>query len=561
MTSLLFRFLLVIILSNTFNFCNAQGQKDETHICNGLHNEDSSFNNKSLVNGFVTGWTNPYVIDLATSTPYHMIFVSDFTDVNEIIINHPFISNHTLNGSPITTLSLLDDGLGNDEVAGDNIFTSSDIVFNDPFNLQVPTGSFMRFADVTYNYNNGTTDTYNIDLGFGVRMLRSDVVDINIPIQNVNSGIQYSSHVFNIATDLVGQSALGNLAPHTHTFYNHFPDEFDFLMFATSYATPGGPAGSYARIHVDYTGVVHNQNTFDFSSSFGSNGELNGIIRYFYTFGGAASLTNHEILHHYGISLHPSLPLHRSGHWNVVEFPSSGFASGLQSTDIIDLGGNCYDTERINYTIAFNDLEKYLMGLAPLSDVNWPLRTLVNWTFNGFSNPCLYTSTTGIVETTQADFQALMPPRVPDHTTSQKDFKSAMIVLTDRLMTPMEMAYYNWQMEQNEMLIGDPDRNTAWSSLNFNEATSGLATLTTLIEDICDIQINNYIGTSDDWFDPSNWSLGIVPTNCHRVIIPNGKIVRILQGQSGVCYTVEVEDGATLDVNNGALFQAEASGN
>jgi hypothetical protein len=79
----------------------------------------------------------------------------------------------------------------------------------------------------------------------------------------------------------------------------------------------------------------------------------------------------------------------------------------------------------------------------------------------------------------------------------------------------------------------------------------------------CDngLLINNYVGSSDNWFDASNWSLNVVPNICHRVIIPNGKTVRILQGQSGFCYTVKVKSGGLLDVKNGAVLQAVAPNN
>ena len=251
-------------------------------------------------------------------------------------------------------------------------------------------------------------------------------------------------------------------------------------MFATSFATPAGPAASYTRIQVQETGVIHNLTPYDNSASYGSDGQLKGLMRHFYTYGGVPSLVNHEFLHQFGTSLHPDLELTDGSHWNLVEYPSSGFGSGWQKNEIIDLGAGCYDAENTNYTSAFNNLELYLMGLSPLENVDWPLTALVDWTFNGWGDPCPFTSTSGTVETTQADFENLMGPRVPSVMDAQKDFDFAMIVLTKELMSPKEMAYYNWQMIQNELPANHPDRVTVgYSLLNFEEATNGLGTLKT----------------------------------------------------------------------------------
>ena len=468
----------IIFIFLSLNFLSAQESIDKhTILCD--HSYSGEEIERQLVNGFVTGWVEPYVVDVATSDPYHFIYMTDYTDIDEIILDHAFMAQHTLNGVAIATLSLLDDGLGNDEVAGDNIFTSADVVYSNPNNYQFAAAAFLRFTNVTYNYSNGTSETLSVDLGFGARYVNSNSMNTNIPVAVLGPDVQYSSHVVNIAVDLVGQYAFTSLWDRSQIYYDYFPDTKDVLMFATNYATPGSPAASYSSIQREATGVVYNGTTFDNSSTYGSDGELNGIMRYFYTHGGAASLTNHELMHQYGTSLHPDLDLTISGsHWSIVEYQNSGFGSGYQRPIINDEGGGCYTTSNSGYTSEYNEMEMYLMGLSSIDDINWPIKTLADWTFTGLPN-CTFTSTTGIVEIEKADYEALMPPRIPDYTTAKKDFEGALIVLTNRLMTPEEMSYYNWQMEQNEMLIGDSNRVTAWSSFNFNEATNGLGTYKT----------------------------------------------------------------------------------
>lgn len=445
---------------------------------------------KKVLDGFVSGWTQPHVIDVAIEEPYHWVYVTDYTNIDEITFD---ISNHTLNGVPITELVLHDDGVGNDEVAGDNIFTSQDVVLVGQYNYVA--GLFFRFADVTYLYNDGSTTTSNIDLGFGIRILNSANVDKNPLVTNISSTVQYSSHVMNIKVDLVGQDAFNGLGTYTNQYYSYFPDTKDVLMFATCYPTPDGPAGSYSRIQAEETGVQYNLTPFDNSASYGSAGKLKGLMRHFYTYGGTPNLVNHEFMHQFGVNLHPDLELTISGsHWGVVEFPSSGFGSGYQRSEIIDLGMNCFDRASTNYTSHFNTLEQYLMGLISINDVDWPLTTLADWTFNG-GTTCPFSSTTGTIEVTQLDFENLMGPRVPNVSTSQKDFDFGMIVLSKELLSPQEMAYYNWQMIQNELPMNHPDRATDWAALNFEAATYGLGTLKTKLP--CPGQDNDLVILDD----------------------------------------------------------------
>ncbi len=573
-----FSLLFALINASTQFYAQSDVTNDEKqtkhyggHICDGLHQESNDLTKSSVSTGYITGWTEPYVIDLVDSTPYHMVIITDYNDVDEIVVSNTHLVDHTLNGGPITALSFLDDGIGNDKVAGDKMFTSADIVYTNPFNYQFPTGLNFRSSDVTYNFNNGTSDTLSIDLGYGIRMLRSDVVNVNTNVDSLDIGAQYSSHVVNFAVNLIGQEPLQNSATRTQLYYDYFPDTKDYLMLATSYATPGRPVASYLRVNVEETGTIYGYNGVNISSTFGSAGELNGVIKFYYSNGGIAWIANHEILHHYGTVLHPDLNLTIPGsHWNLIETNSSGFGSGWRATDIIDLGNDCYTREvNGNYTLEYNKLELYLMGLVPLSEVAWPLKTLVDFTFNGLNNPCPFHSTVGISEITQSDFEALMPPRVPNHMDSQKDFESALIVLTERLMTPLEMSYYNWQMEQNEMLIGDPNRNSAWSSVNFNEATLGLAILNTelpcpLIVN-CDcpggVQGNTFLGNTIYWNDASNWSLGTIPTLCDEVLIPAGLDCILLSTETGECYSIEVQVSGDFEVEQGGVLEVVAQSN
>lgn len=526
---------------------NSQGddQQAATNLCDvctpDLNSSDASFR---LINGFVTGGTTPKVIDVSIDESFSIHFETDFDNVDSIRLSTSFFNNFSMNGSGISSLLLFDDGNGNDVTAGDMIFTSAGITYNSASFIDYVSGGFMRFVDVTYYFSNGTSQMYNIDLGFGIRFINGANVGLTPEVYFLSNSAQYASHVVNFSIDNLGVNPFSSLSTHTNAYYSFFPDDRDFIMFATTYPTPNGPAASYSAVKREETGTVYNGSTFDNSAFYGStSGELNGLIRYYYVYGGALNLTVHEMLHHWASFLNPSLHLSTGAHWSVIEASSSGFGSGWQCTNIIDLGNNCYDTERVGFTNHYNGLEQYLMGLEPLSYVSWPIDALADWTFNGWSSPCPISSTTGIVSISQTDYESAMPPRVPDHINSQKDFSSALIVLSDGLLSQKEMAYYNFQMIQNELLINDPMR-VVWGGLNFNEASYGKATLTTVLP--CPDQISVNINP----IESNTYQAYNISSNG---FIPNGNSVLFNAGAA-----ISLEDD--FEIAPGAVFEAKIIG-
>ena len=75
------------------------------------------------------------------------------------------------------------------------------------------------------------------------------------------------------------------------------------------------------------------------------------------------------------------------------------------------------------------------------------------------------------------------------------------------------------------------------------------------------IFINNTFtnGTGNNlWEDSGNWSLGLVPSPIHAVLIPSGFTVIVQDHTSmvddGICFSIEVEEGADFEVLTGATF-------
>ena len=67
---------------------------------------------------------------------------------------------------------------------------------------------------------------------------------------------------------------------------------------------------------------------------------------------------------------------------------------------------------------------------------------------------------------------------------------------------------------------------------------------------------NTWVGPSvGNWNDNgANWSKGVIPLSCDHVIIPNGKQVSILGGESAICNTIDVQTGGELITQATAVF-------
>lgn len=67
--------------------------------------------------------------------------------------------------------------------------------------------------------------------------------------------------------------------------------------------------------------------------------------------------------------------------------------------------------------------------------------------------------------------------------------------------------------------------------------------------EFCGTLANTYIGgLGGSWNQGTNWSLGIIPTKCHQVIIPAGKVALVPAGQAAICFTLEVEGELTVPI-------------
>lgn len=311
----------------------------------------------------------------------------------EVNVNGP-VNNVTLDASfyyylipPATSpVSLRDDGLGQDRIAGDYIFTAGPFRFdtsrtlpdfygNDPAS---PEGLYITDVGgiVVEELDNSTTRfLVKPDIG----LLRSDITPT--PMYVLSPDIVVSPHLINIRTTTHQtqkylrslSSSMRNL---TIPIYEVLPDRYDFFLFFSTNKIEHLPrtagknfvTGNHWSSKKDYTGT--GSSMFNNASFYGSAGRLLGINSLdAFSRGIKTRNATHEIMHQWSSFTSISLGLSDgTGHYKG----NSNAASLVGGFQWIDNGDttftvNC-DQGRNGGNYA-PPLDKYMMGLIDASDV------------------------------------------------------------------------------------------------------------------------------------------------------------------------------------------------
>ena len=248
-------------------------------------------------------------------------------------------------------------------------------------------------------------------------------------------------------TDLVSPP----LQDYTASFYEHFNDEFDFLILVANVNSlqPGGITGGfYASVKNDVQGI--GLPIFANNGSWGSTGKLQGVVFISYyqpyhpTIGYSAfrqNLLQHELMHRWANFIVPSS---YGSHWG---FMSPGGVLSPNISEIIDHGGGKFsaipsDRSKSAYAPAtiLNPIELYLAGFIPPENVpNFQIAEDAKWFFQmtedlnylpaeddaGYS---MFTASR-VTTYTIKEITAEHGQRVPDDLEAQKHFRAAVILL------------------------------------------------------------------------------------------------------------------------------------
>jgi hypothetical protein len=239
-------------------------------------------------------------------------------------------------------------------------------------------------------------------------------------------------------------------------FYSTHGDKYDFLNFILIAGTVGNRFHFTTKNAVQGIGV----STFDSTSQYSSAGRLLGISTFpiptFYD--GAEQGFAHETGHQWinflsGTSFAGGMP-----HWplgdvanNVMGFSigGPGGPGGVYGLTFSPNGSGGYvagSANQLNLT-AFNSMELYLMGLIPPTEVG-TFFALNNQAQNVVPGQTLQSSE--VTTVTVNDVVAARGARIPDSTVSQKNFRSATIVVSEQLLDAHAMALYDFFARRSE---------------------------------------------------------------------------------------------------------------
>ena len=276
-------------------------------------------------------------------------------------------------------------------------------------------------------------------------------------------------------------------SPYTRRIYLEFEDAFDYLVFVLNRdESPSFPYGGlYNPVRNDTQGI--GRDVFS-KRRYGSQKQLLGIIEIplfgplFGDFFGDPVLL-HELMHRWANYVIPTPP-GIGGHWGFSS--ADGQLGGFPLHDLVHLGGDRYKVQsRFGSTGnlgAYSPIELYLAGLIPPDEVpdlwvaedgEW-LEEDGEQVLSDDGRP-IFTATK-VRTITIDDIIAEHGERVPDWTTSQKDFRAAMVLLVDddHPATPARI------QEMSDLVsefshIGDGGS----SIINYYKATGGRGSITT----------------------------------------------------------------------------------
>ena len=271
--------------------------------------------------------------------------------------------------------------------------------------------------------------------------------------------------------------------------YQRFNDDYDFIILLLNEPSIPENLSYYGRlIGVSNSVEGIGLSSYDFSSEYGSSGKLKALIQMtgleYLKYGPAL----HELAHQWANFALPTHSVSSTGsdltsflfgsHWGFTGGNTKGQLGGFEQSSLVDNGQNSYSVGEFGTFanggngVPYNDLELYLMGMLPISEVadfdmfaNITALDIVSSTFN-FSAEDRTTFTPESLE-------ELLGQREPSFEDSQKDFKILAIVLTDNSLSEEEWTKVDATVEW----FSNPGDDESYL-YNFWEATRGIGTVT-----------------------------------------------------------------------------------
>ena len=299
----------------------------------------------------------------------------------------------------------------------------------------------------------------------------AEVADAKIPRLPVAADaadVQHTDYLVNMVAPgafpaKASPTTIPDQAAITRRFYQLFPDTFDVINVVYI------PSFFQNRFHYQVRNAVHGigSSLIDVGSNYGSASHLLGISVFPIPtyFDGADTGVQHEFGHQWINYL--NVPPVAAG---IPHWPLSTMASGIMGFSITGGEGGTFACTivpdgngiRLNPSSGpevFNDLDLYLMGLLPASQVAQQI-VLDNQDVNSVIAQCngnLYAGTFTRLNASDLTGNPAIGPRNPDSTSSPKQFHLATIVVTrDALLSPEAMSFYSYFAQRMELQAAVP---------------------------------------------------------------------------------------------------------
>lgn len=226
---------------------------------------------------------------------------------------------------------------------------------------------------------------------------------------------------------------------------------------------------------------------FDNGANYGSRRRLRGINRYPIPdyFDMAEQSALHEMGHQWinflavpGLQgVRPHWPI-SSLAYGIMGYNSRSNPQGLTLQFQIVAAGNQYRFRKASAAMNYTDMDLYLMGLAPAESVK-PHLVVVDQA----QQPCDGCPTGPVVPVTVDDVIAAHGPRVPAYGEAQTHFRVATVIVSSRLLTPREMAFFDYFAARGEATKPLPYTSgfARGTALPFALATGHRGTLSTTL--------------------------------------------------------------------------------
>ncbi len=376
--------------------------------------------------------------------------------------------------APRAKFKLYDDGSHGDEQAGDGQYSSAPLYYRGSTEVGAVSG-FRRegklgwVLPLTFQIHiqgviEGLRPVGGTD---GLTFIDQSVRALPDPLIELDAGLYYNDDLINIV-----RPSGDNFLSDAKLVYRHFPDEFDFLFLQHVDLDSNTTANYFSSVHQEVRGI--GSETYNHSQDYGSNGKLKGIVTFPKV---RIDLPfNHELLHSWSFHMHE---LFNSGVYGAhagycsLDGVHGGFDAstfGIVDDTTVTVGrtvpwGHLVDDKH------FSDLELYLMGLLPFEDLRDEF--IVLWDPVPISNGRTRVSRYEVFG--KDKIVATYGPRIPAAKDAQKDFHTAMVVVSDDKLSESEAALYTYFSRTWSGMLAEDKR------LSFREATGNRGTMSTRI--------------------------------------------------------------------------------